>query len=116
MYNKDKTILSKKDIDIESYIEGTDVFNSKALYLIPKLPVSGRYTIDLTEYRIDLISLDLYKTSSMAQIILIYNGLTVSQLSKGVVLKVPYLADIRNLFKRISTITSPREYLKDIEN
>lgn len=115
MYNKDKTILSKEELNLDFYIEDQDIFNSKALYMIPKLPSSGEYTVDLSEYRIDLISLDLYETTSMSEILLLYNGLTIKDLSQGTVLKVPYLADVRNLLKRISSVVSPREYLKDLE-
>ena len=115
MYNKERTILSDRELSLERYIEKGDIFNSKFLYMLPKLPSSGEYTIDLTEFRIDLISLDLYDSTDMSEILLFYNGLTISELSKGTIINVPYLGDVRNLLKRISSVVSPREYLKDLE-
>lgn len=115
MYNKDKVILSKLEFDLSSYIENGDIYNSKVLYMIPKLPSIGEYTVDLAAKRIDLISLDLYNTTEMSEIILLYNGVTIDQLTKGTVLRVPSLDDIRKLLRSVSSIDSPRDYLKNLE-
>lgn len=112
MFSKQKQIVSSEDFDLEGFIQGTDVFNSKIIYMLPKLPSIGTYRIDLNEYRIDLISIDIYDTSELSEILLIYNGLTINQLKKGTEIKVPHIRDVRNLFRNIVSITNPVEYLK----
>lgn len=116
MFDKNKTVLNFEELDIEPYINSTDIFNSKLLYIIPRLPDVGEYEIDLNEYRIDLISKDIYGTDLMSDILLLYNGLTISQLAKGIKVKAPYLSDVKNTLRNISLIDNPVEYLKTLSS
>lgn len=114
MYSKSDKILSSSEFDLKSYIESTDIYNSKLYYILPKLPVNGTYRIDLNEYRIDLISTDIYDTPLLSEILLIYNGITIDQLKSGTDIRVPHIEDIRHLFRNINTITNAVEYIKTI--
>lgn len=116
MYSKNNLILGKLEYDLNSYIEGNDIFNSKLIYLIPKLPTLGEYKIDLSEYRIDLISKDVYDVSTLGEIILLYNGLTIDQLHKGTTIKVPDISHVTNLMNSINSIYSPRDFIKTLES
>jgi hypothetical protein len=114
MYSKKKINLKSEGIDLNSYMEGTDIFNSKLLYMLPKLPSSGTYTVDLAEHRIDLIANILYQDKSLAPLLLLYNGLTIDQLTKGTVLEVPFYQDILKLIEDILLISSPKDFLKNL--
>lgn len=92
----------KNKYSISEYIEGNDFYNSELLRKIPKLPVSGYYTIPNNEYRIDLLTSAIYGTSDCSQILLYYNGLRIEDLKIGVVLKYPSIDDINEMLMSIS--------------
>ena len=114
MFSKNNKVLSSEEFDLKPYLEGADIYNSKIFYMIPKLPSIAIYRVDMNEYRIDLISLDIFGTDSLAEVLLIYNGMTIDQLKSGVELKVPRIDDLRNLFRNINSISNPTEYLKKL--
>lgn len=116
MFSKKQTIIDSEEKDITQFLESTDLYNSKLLYIIPKLPYVGEYTVDLNEHRIDLISKDIYESDSLAEILLLYNGLTINDLTKGITLRAPYLSDIVSLFQNISSIDNPALFLKRLAN
>lgn len=116
MFSKKQTIIDSEERDISQFLESGDLYNSKLLYILPKLPYVGEYTIDLNEHRIDLISRDIYDSDSLSEILLLYNGLTINDLTKGTSLKAPYLSDITSLFQNISSIDNPALFLKRLAN
>ncbi len=115
MYSKKRTTLKSAEIDLEAFVEGLDLYNSKFLYLLRMLPSKGSYEVNLDKYRIDLITNELYTNTSMSEILLIYNGLTISELQPGVLLKCPYMEHVRYLISRLNSIENPREFLKNLK-
>lgn len=114
MYNKEKNHLKSDTIEIDAFIERGDIFNSKFLYILKYLPSQGDYLVNLNRYRIDLISDDIYGDSSFSELILLYNGVTISQLEPGLILKSPKLSDVNNLISKLSIISNVKEYISSI--
>lgn len=121
MFSKKKKIINskygKKSIELKNYVENGDIYNSKFLYILSKLPSIGTYKIPkIFEYRIDLISEDLYKSSYMTELLLLYNGITIDNLKVNTILRVPSESMILNLKTKISTITCPDLYIKNLNS
>lgn len=115
MYNKKKAILKSSNLDLNTVIEGEDIYNSKFVYMLRKLPSRGKYEVNLAKHRIDLIATEIYGDPNMAEIILLYNGMTIDQLKPGVALESPYPSDVYALASQLTTIKSPREYTKKLD-
>lgn len=115
MYSKKRTTLKNSDIDLEAFVESGDLYNSKFLYLLRMLPSEGNYDIVLDSYRIDIIAKSIYNNSSMSEILLIYNGLNISELKPGVTVKAPYIKHVNYLISRLNAIKNPREFLKSLK-
>lgn len=114
MYNKSKSYLKSENNDIESLIEGGDLYNSKFVYILKSLPSQGEYLVVLNKYRIDLISYDIYNSYDYGEIILIYNGITISELRPGVILRSPSIDDLNTLASKLSVISNVNEYIGKI--
>lgn len=87
---------------ISEYIEDNDIFNSALVSQIIELEPYKTYIINRYQYRIDLIAADIYGSPKYSQILLLYNGLQLSDLSIGTKLQYPKLSDIQDLIKDIS--------------
>ena len=76
-----------------------DPLNSYMLYAIPKLPLSGYYTITTQEKRPDLISYELYGDTQYWWIILWYNHLSnPMQLVTGLTIGYPNINNLEALY------------------
>lgn len=115
MYTKDQVIIRPNAIELKTYIEGTDIFNSKFIYMLRKIPKRSSYIIENKDFRIDLISFDIFTSNIYGELLLLYNGITINELSKGVSLNVFSLYDLNNLITKLNNINSPTEYIKTIK-
>jgi hydrogenase maturation factor len=115
MYNKKKSIVKSSSLELDSYVEGTDLFNSKFIYMFRKLPSLGTYDVNSRDYRLDLIALDLYNDVKYGEYILLYNGITISDLKPNMELKVFNETQLEDLITKLTVINSPRDYLKTIK-
>lgn len=71
------------------YIEnGYDVFNSKLLKYIPMLPTAHLYQVTKYPYRLDLISDELFGSLEYGEALMLYNNMSVRELSLGRVIRV----------------------------
>lgn len=100
MYKGPKKLTEK--FSISEYIEGDDIFGSQLLRDIRELETAAYHTIDKYEYRIDLITSAIYGDPKYSQILLFYNGLGISDLKRGIILKYPSLDDIEEMIRNIN--------------
>lgn len=115
MYTKDQVIIRPNAIELKTYMEGTDIFNSKFLYMFRKLPSRGTYKIENKDFRIDLISQDIFVENIYGELLLIYNGITINELKKGITLRTFDIVDLNTLVTKINNINSPTEFIKTIK-
>lgn len=115
MFDKKKSIVKSSSLDLTNYVENTDLFNSKFLYMFRKLPSLGTYDVNSRDYRLDLISIDLYDDIKYGEFILLYNGITISDLKPNMELKVFDESQLEDLITKLTVIKSPRDYLKTIK-
>ena len=97
MYSPERKITGSNLYNLKNYIEGDDIYNSKFLYLFHNLPAKGIYTINRFEYRIDLISQDMYGSTDYSDLILFYNNVSTDDLTIGKFLSKFDLADLDRL-------------------
>lgn len=103
MYVPDRKITGITNSDVVHYVENNDVYNSKLLRLLNQLPAVGTYRIKRYEYRIDLISQDMYG-KDVADLIMIYNNVKISDLKIGFELKKFSLSDLDTLILNLDGI------------
>lgn len=96
MYVPEQKITGVRNTHITNFIKDNDIFNSKFLYLLPRLPMVDTYTINRYEMRIDLISMDMYG-QDVSDLILLYNNVKVEDLLRGTILAKFSLDDLDNL-------------------
>ena len=104
MYSPDRKITGTNLYNIQNYIEGDDIYNSKFLYLLGSLPIVGTYEIYRYEGRIDLISKDMYGNTNMMDFILLYNNISVEDLKLGKILYKFSIQDLDNLIIRLDDL------------
>ena len=87
MYRKSNVIIGSKN-EIGNYIEGYDIYNSALLYAIddPKLPKS-LYTIEVYEYRPDLIARDFYGSTDYLGLLVYQAGIGLENYKRGTTLR-----------------------------
>jgi hypothetical protein len=115
MYSKKKAIVKTGSLSLGNYIEGNDLFNSKFLYMFRKLPSMGLYSVNVKDYRLDTISMDLYGDHIYGEYILIYNGITIAELKPEMELRVFDEKDVATLITNLTSIDSPRDFLKNLK-
>ena len=106
MYKIDRGYRGSR-LNIERFIEynesGADFVNSEIVERVRKLQLSGEYVVTAEAGRLDLISFRIYGTVSLWWIIALYNRIVdFSEVSSGVRIKYPSIADINNLIRLIS--------------
>lgn len=116
MYNKNKSIIKVSTLEIGNFMEGTDIFNSKFIYLFRKLDVDRTYKVNIRDFRLDLLSESIFQRSNYGELILLFNGLTISELKSDLLINVFKLEDLVNLVSKLSTVISPRDYLKTLKS
>lgn len=104
MYSPDRKITGTNLYNIQNYVEGDDIYNSKFLYLLGSLPIVGTYEINRYEGRIDLISKDMYGNTNMMDFILLYNNISVDDLKLGKILYKFSIQDLDNLIIRLDDL------------
>lgn len=114
MYDKKKSIVKVGVLELSNYIEGNDLYNSKFIYMFRKLNQHSTYKINTRDFRLDLIALATYGDVTMGELILLYNGLTISELKTDLELKLFKKEDLVNLIGKLTVILSPRDYLKTL--
>jgi hypothetical protein len=87
-------------------IEGTDIYNSKFLYLLRRLPEEGSRLVGSHEFNLELLTEAIYNDAGYGRILLIYNGMTTLDLSRDAVVKYPRLSDISKLLQDLGVINT----------
>lgn len=82
MYKRPARIYSSLT-GLEHYIEGTDVFNSKLLYLLSEPGLRTSKYVIKEPYRTDLIALDFYGDLSYEDYVILQTKLPISSLKTG---------------------------------
>lgn len=111
MYNRPKQVTSPSQYALTPYIEGNDLLNSKFIFMLRKLKPLRSFTVGVQEYRIDLICKGLDVSTDLADLILIYNGISILELTKGTVLKMPSLLEVQELSTELNTISNPEKFI-----
>lgn len=116
MFSKGQSYLKSANYEIDSFIEEGDIYNSKFLYILRHLPSQGDYLVVLNKYRIDLISKDIYGSDSYGEILLLYNGISINELSPGTIIQSPKIGVLNNLASKINVISNLKEYINKINS
>lgn len=88
-------------------VDNYDVLNSYFLQNLNTLPVSGKFTISVEEYRPDLISYNIYGTVYYWEILMLYNNITdFTQLTSGVILNYFSARDLETLYYNLKSMES----------
>lgn len=114
MYNKPKQSMASSPYAIPAFVNGDDVFNSKFIYMVRKLPSATEFTISTEVGRIDLICRNLNFPTSYSDILLIYNGLTTKELYRGTSLRVPSAMEVDKLISELNTVSSTERFLVNL--
>lgn len=76
-----------------------DCINSYFLYQIPKLPLSGQYTVRKEEGRPDLLAYNIYGDTQYWWILMWYNSFIKPQdIKNGITIKYPSISAIEQLY------------------
>lgn len=100
MYTKEDRIYNNV-VGLANYIEGSDIYNSKLLYLLsnPSLPKSG-YVIK-TPYRPDLIATEFYNDSLYEPYVILQLKRSISTLERGEVIYLITKQTIDNILTKL---------------
>jgi hypothetical protein len=98
MYSPNLNKIGSSYNSLSDFIEnGNDVYNSKLIKYVVRLPVISQYQVNRFEYRIDLISKELFNDDYTGDLLLIYNNISASDLKLGKVLNVFDLTQLTRL-------------------
>ena len=87
MYTKPQRIYSSLK-NLNYYIEGNDVYNSKLLFLLSRPGLETKpYTIK-EPYRTDLIALDFYNEPGYEDYVILQTKLPISELKAGLTIEL----------------------------
>lgn len=114
MYSGNKELNRTSEFDFSPFIQGTDVFNSKFLYLLKKIPTESYFIVGDFGNRIDLISQEIYDRPDLGDLLLLYNGLGSRDLTPNTQLRVIKFSNIRILFNQMSLTTNTRSFIKQL--
>lgn len=101
MYTKKDRIISSKT-DLSNYIEGVDVYNSELLTKLQD-PSLNRdlYEITVFQYRPDLIAKDYYGSDKYVGLVMVQNGIGLSDYKKGTVLTLIGKTDLDQIINNM---------------
>ena len=108
MYYIDNETITIDKYDMAKFLEFDEdgVFDCLSSYFlseIPKLPLSGNYTLRAEEERPDLLSYNIYGDTQYWWILLWYNNMLKPQdLKVGTIIKYPSLSSIEQLYMNAS--------------
>ena len=71
---------------LQNYIEGTDVYNSKLLFLLSQPGLETKSYEIKEPYRTDLIAQDFYGSTDYADYVLLQTKLPISELKPGLII------------------------------
>lgn len=83
MYRRTKEYIKSSNVSPDIFIEGYDYVNSELLLYLDAATEFENYIITKYEYRIDLISTDIYGSDIYSWIIMYINRLDICDLVRG---------------------------------
>ena len=97
MFVPKNKLTGESSKELTNYIQEMDIFNSKFLSEFMKLDIVSVYEITRFEYRIDLISKDIYNTDEFMSLLLIFNSTNINELKLGTKLNLFSEVDLNRL-------------------
>lgn len=82
---------------LESYINGSDVYNSKLIYLLEDKTLTRYDYVIKTEFRTDLIAEDFYGDVGYEGFVILQISAPLSSLKRGVTIKLIAKSDLQKI-------------------
>ena len=101
MYKRTSNLIKSNNVSPEIFIEGNDYANSELLWKLDQFNDYKTFTITKHEYRIDLISEEIYGDEKYSWILMYINRVSIQELVRHKVLNYIPIDKLDNIIATV---------------